>query len=100
MAEQKESLRLKNKHLPTAEKIYHTVDEMPFSPSGEEALLQFISTNIKYPEAARNADIEGICVVEFVVEKDGDLTNVKILRSISGNTDEEVVRIIGLMPKW
>jgi len=73
---------------------------MPFFPNGEEALLQFIYTNIKYLDAARNADIEGICIVEFVVEKDGSLSNVKILRSIGGNIYEEAMRIIGLMPKW
>lgn len=98
--QQEASLKQKNKGLLASEKIYDYVDEMPVFPGGEEALLQFISSNLKYSDAAREKSIEGLSIAEFIVEKDGTISNVKILRSIGNGTDEEVLRVIGLMPTW
>jgi len=97
---QETSLKQKNSQLPASEKIYDTVDDMPEFPGGQEALLNFLYTNIKYPKVARENDIQGMSVVEFIVEKDGTISNVKIKRSIGSGIDEEALRVVGLMPNW
>lgn len=98
--QQELSLKQKNSMLPESEKIYDTVDDMPEFPGGDAALLNFLYTNIKYPETARKNDIQGMSVVEFIVEKDGSLSNVKILRAIGSGIDEEALRVVNLMPNW
>lgn len=97
---EQKSLEQKNTNLSETEKIHAIVEEMPSFPGGDDALLEFLYTNIKYPEEAKDKDIQGLAIVEFIVEKDGSISNVKILRSIGGGTDEETLRVIGLMPKW
>jgi len=82
------------------DRIYEIVDEMPEFPGGDQALLDFLYGNIQYPEEARKDSIQGLAVVGFIVEKDGNITEFEILRSIGGGTDPEVVRVINLMPKW
>jgi len=76
------------------------VEIMPEFPGGELALLKHFGSNIKYPEAARLADIEGVVVLEFIVEKDGSITDIEILRDIGGGCGEEALRIAKEMPKW
>jgi len=80
--------------------IFIKVDQWPVFPGGDEARIQFIRENIRYPEAARSARIQGIVFVTFVVEKDGSLTNVGIIRGVDGGLDEEAVRVVESMPKW
>ncbi|NUO03385.1 MAG: TonB family protein [Saprospiraceae bacterium] len=88
-------------------------DEMPRFPGCEAVkdvqertncafgkLMEFIGANLKYPQAARDASIEGTVVASFTVNADGSLSDVTIVKSIGGGTDEEVKRVIGLMPKW
>lgn len=81
-------------------KIY-LIDSMPEYPGGTQAMYQFIKDSLIYPDSARNNGIEGRVVCQFVVDKDGSLTDIEVVHS-SGDTslDEEAVRIIGLMPKW
>ncbi len=66
----------------------------------QQKLLEFIYSNIKYPELAKETRIEGVVVVQFVVEKDGSITDVKIMRDIGGGCGEEAVRVVKMMPKW
>jgi periplasmic protein TonB len=80
--------------------IFTTVDEMPGYPGGDEARIKFIQSKLVYPEAAKKAGIQGKVFVTFVVEKDGSITNARILRGIGGGCDEEVIRMVNSMPKW
>jgi len=95
------------------ENVYTTVDEMPRFPGCEDEtdteqrkecsemqLLQHIFAHITYPTEAKDAGIEGLAVVSFVIEANGRITNPKILRSIGYGTDEEVVRVVENMPNW
>ena len=76
------------------------VEEMPRFPGGEVALFKYLGDNIKYPAMAKDAGINGKVYVTFVIEKDGSIGNVKILRGIGGGCDEEAIRILNGMPHW
>ena len=80
--------------------IFTVVEDMPKFPGGEEARASYLASNIKYPEAARKAGVQGTCYISFVIDKDGSVSNVKVLRGIGGGCDEEAVRVIQTMPKW
>ena len=80
--------------------VYNIVEEMPQFPGGEKALMDFVANNVKYPEEAKDNNISGRVFVGFVIEKDGSVNEVKILRGIGGGCDEEAVRVIKAMPKW
>jgi TonB family protein len=80
--------------------VYVVVEDMPQYPGGEEARIKFMIENIKYPEEARKKGVEGTVYVTFVVEKDGAISNIKILRGIGSGCDEEAMRVIALMPSW
>lgn len=82
------------------EKIFVIVENNAKFPGGEDARLKFIETKIKYPQEARKAGIQGVVYVTYVVEKDGSITNIKVLRGIGGGCDEEAVRVIKAMPSW
>jgi len=75
-------------------------EKMPQFPGGESALFQFLETNLKYPAIASENGIEGQVVVSFIVEKDGRLSNAKILRDIGGGCGQAALRLISQMPKW
>ncbi len=80
--------------------IYQIVDEMPMFPGGEAAMMKFVANNVKYPQEAKDNDISGRVFISFVVEKDGSVSNVKVMKGIGGGCDEEAVRVIKGMPKW
>jgi len=82
------------------EEIFVFVEDQPGYPGGDEARLKYLRDNIKYPEMAKESGIQGTVYVTFVVEKDGRISNVKILRGIGGGCDEEAMRVIKGMPKW
>lgn len=82
------------------ETIFTVVEEFPRFPGGEEARFNFIRTNLRYPEEARAAGIQGTVFVSFVIEKDGRITNPRIIRGIGYGCDEEVIRVIQSMPNW
>jgi TonB family protein len=86
--------------LYSQKEVFTLVEDPPQFPGGEEALLQYLGSNIYYPHAARERGIQGTVFVTFVVEPDGSLSNVKILRGIGGGCDEEVLRLVLNMPKW
>ena len=69
-------------------------------PGGEQGLLDFIGTNVRYPEEAKKQGISGKVFVGFVVETDGSVSNVKVLQGIGGGCDEEAVRVVKMMPNW
>lgn len=77
-----------------------SVQNMPEYPGGINALKAFLATNIEFPETAARVGIEGTVYVYFVVEKDGSVSNIKTLRGINDDCNEEAERVIGLLPKW
>lgn len=80
--------------------IFKVVEEMPEFPGGSAKMMEYIQKNIKYPMMARESDIQGRVFVNFVVEPDGSITNVAVLRGIGGGCDEEAVRVVNSMPNW
>ncbi len=80
--------------------IFTVVEEDPSYPGGEEARIKFLSENIKYPEEAKEIGTQGRVFLTFVVEVDGSITDVKILRGIGSGCDDEAVRVVKSMPKW
>lgn len=80
--------------------IFTVVESMPGYPGGDATRMQFLQENIKYPQMARESGIQGTVYVTFVVETDGRVTDVRVLRGIGGGCDEEAIRVIQLMPKW
>jgi protein TonB len=80
--------------------VFFVVDEEPQFPGDDNARLRFLAQNISYPEKAQNEGKQGRVTVQFIVEKDGSLTNVKIVEGVSPELDAEAVRVIRSMPKW
>jgi len=80
--------------------IFTVVESMPEFPGGPAKMMEYIGKTIKYPMTARELGIEGRVFVNFVVEPDGSISNVKVLRPIGGGCDEEAVRVVESMPKW
>lgn len=79
---------------------YLWVQEMPMFPGGENEMLRFISKNIKYPADARENNISGTVHISFVVDKEGDIKNIELLRGIGGGCEEEAIRVLKTMPRW
>jgi periplasmic protein TonB len=80
--------------------IFTVVEDQPQFPGGESARVKFLSDNLRYPTMAREAGIQGTVFVTFVVERDGSVTDVRVLRGIGGGCDEEAVRVVQNMPRW
>ena len=80
--------------------IFMVVEQMPSFPGGMGALMKYLATHIKYPELAKESGIQGRVFINFVVEPDGSISHVKVLRGIGGGCDEEAVRVVKSMPKW
>src|SRR5690606_28684834 len=72
---------------------YAYVEQMPEFKGGMDGMFQFLGTNIKYPEAAKSNGVEGLVVASFVVETDGSVSDVKIVKSLGHGTDEETMRV-------
>ena len=88
------------KNAESTDKAYEVVEQMPTFKGGDAALMKYLSENIKYPETAEKAGEQGRVVVNFIVEKDGAVSNVKVVRSVTPTLDAEAVRVIKAMPKW
>jgi periplasmic protein TonB len=80
--------------------IFMVVESMPEFPGGEAALYKFLAENIKYPQMAKESGIQGRVFVTFVVERNGKVTDVRVLRGIGGGCDEEAIRVVQDMPSW
>lgn len=81
-------------------KPYDVVEKMPQYPGGTGKLFEFLSKNVKYPAEAESNNVQGRVIVTFVVEKDGEISNVKVVKSIHPALDAEALRVINSMPKW
>ena len=80
--------------------VYMIVEQMPEFPGGDKSLFQFIADNTKYPADAKEKGIKGRVFVNFIVEPDGSVSDIRVLRGIGGGCDEEAVRIVESMPKF
>jgi protein TonB len=76
------------------------VEEMPEYVGGMDAMYAFLQSNLKYPEVARNNGIAGQVFIEFVVERDGSISDVRVLVGVYPELDQEAVRVVRSMPKW
>jgi TonB family protein len=85
---------------PDKDGVYQIVEEMPKFPGGENALMDYVAKNVVYPKEAQEKGISGRVFVGFIVEKDGSVSEVKVLRGIGGGCDEESIRVVKAMPKW
>lgn len=83
-----------------SQKVYDTVDQMPEFAGGMSALIDYLSTNIKYPQDAIKQNLSGRVLVMFVVETDGSVSNVKVAKNVFPSLDAEAVRVVKAMPKW
>ena len=81
-------------------KVFDTVEQMPSFPGGQAALFQWLSSNLKYPVVAEDNGVQGRVIVTFVVERDGSITDVKVVKSVDPSLDKEAVRLVKSMPKW
>ena len=82
------------------DKVLEKAEVMPEYPGGDQAMMQFVAENVKYPQEAIDKEISGRVMVGFVVEKDGSISDVKVVKGIGGGCDEEAVRVVNAMPKW
>lgn len=84
----------------TDNSIYETVDEMPSFTGGSSAMFSFLSKNVKYPVVAEENGVQGRVLVSVVVERDGSISNIKIVKSVDTLLDKEALRVVRSMPKW
>ena len=82
------------------DKVYEKAEVMPEFPGGEQAMINFVATNVTYPKEAMEKEISGRVLVGFIVEKDGSITETEVVKGIGGGCDEEAVRVVKAMPKW
>lgn len=87
---------------PAAPEIFTIVEENAEFPGGVSEMVKFIQKNLQYPSMAREAGISGKCFLKFVVNEDGDISNVEVLKGVSGcpDCDKEAIRVVKSMPKW
>lgn len=82
------------------QEIFLIVESSPSFPGGEMARMKFLQDNIRYPLMAKESGIQGTVHLTFVIERDGSVTDVKLLRGIGGGCDEEAIRVVKNMPRW
>ena len=85
---------------PQSKKVYRSVDQMPQFPGGEAGLMRYLQSNINYPANAAMNNIGGRVILQFVVEKDGHIGEVKVVRSIDPEIDAEAVRVVKSLPDF
>lgn len=84
----------------TNEPVYEKTDVMAEYQGGMTEMINFIGKNLKYPKPAARANVSGKVFVKVIVEKDGTISSPSIVKGIGFGCDEEVMRVVGLMPKW
>ncbi len=80
--------------------VFFIVEDMPEFPGGETALRKYIAENVRYPEMAKENDIQGTVYIRFVVDTDGSVKNVEVLRGVDPLLDKEAIRVVQSLPKW
>lgn len=82
------------------EEFFMVVENMPEFPGGDLGLMKFIQKNVRYPAIAKEYNITGKVYISFIVDKQGSVTNVKIVRGVDKNLDAEAIRVVSLLPKY
>lgn len=90
----------KPKQEEVTEEIFVVVEEQPEFPGGNAAMMKFLSDNIRYPVIAQENGIQGRVICNFVVERDGSITDVQVVRGVDPSLDREAIRVIQQMPRW
>ena len=85
---------------PNPKKVYDVVEQMPSFPGGMKAMMDYLARNIRYPANAKNDLIQGRVILQFIVDKKGRLSDVKVARSVEPSLDAEAVRVVKSMPRW
>jgi len=98
--DKKEKNTQTHKDTTTDDKVYEVCEQMPIFEGGDAALMKYLTDSVKYPELAKKHGVQGRVVIGFIVEKDGSLTNVKVLRAVDRALDAEALRVVMGMPKW
>ena len=80
--------------------VFDVVEQMPEFPGGPQALFTWLSQNIKYPAIAEENGVQGVVTVRYAVERDGSITDVKVMKSVDPSLDREAVRVVKSMPRW
>jgi protein TonB len=81
-------------------KVFDVVEQIPSFPGGQGALLEYLASHVKYPVVAQENGVQGRVVVSFVVERDGSITDVRVVRSVDPSLDREAQRVVSSMPRW
>ena len=81
-------------------RVYDVVERMPCFPGGNQKMQDFIEKNLQYPKECAEKGLQGRVIIDFVVERNGTLTNTRVVKSVSPALDKEALRIVKLMPKW
>lgn len=81
-------------------KVYEMVEQMPAFPGGNQALMKYIADNLKYPTVAMENGVQGRVICQFVVNEEGKVENVRVVRSLDPNCDKEAIRVISSLPRW
>lgn len=82
------------------EKVYDVVEEMPQFPGGPSALFEYLFNNLQYPVVAEENGVQGRVIVTFIVEKDGSISNAKVVKAVDPSLDKEAIRLVESMPNW
>lgn len=82
------------------QKVFDVVEQMPMFPGGDAALKKYLNENVKYPVVAQENGVQGRVVIGFIVEKDGSITDVKVVKSVDPSLDKEALRAVSNMPRW
>lgn len=85
---------------PGSKTVYRSVEQMPQFPGGEAALMKYLKSHINYPPMAAMNDIQGNVIVQFVVNEDGSVGEVKVVRSLDKDLDREAIRVVKSLPKF
>ena len=85
---------------PNPKKVFDVVEQMPSFPGGMKAMMDYLARNIRYPADAKKNLLEGRVILQFIVDKKGRLSDVKVVRSVEPSLDAEAVRVVKAMPRW
>lgn len=80
--------------------IFVAVEQQASFPGGQAEMMKFLANNIRYPEAAQANNVQGRVVVKFIVERDGSISDVEVVRSVDADLDREAIRVVKKMPRW
>ena len=88
------------KRVEEKNKVFDIVEQMPSFPGGPAQLMKWLAEHVQYPTVAQENSVQGRVIIAFVVERDGSITDVNVVRSVDPSLDKEAVRVVSNMPKW